>query len=363
MASFSSLPVELVRRIVHLSAPHFWHDDDSTPPRVRYEVLRILCLTNKLLLDVAGEVLYRQVGIKSDDRTTNAFLASKQGPNVQELYVEAAADSEHAKYPIPPPLHFCSPKVVTIEGFAVLDPLSLAGTLRAATLTIIHSGFRSINSFLWPCVSFSGLRRLSIANTLIPDPTLLFTAECFPDLRTFCPSPNFRISWDSTDPISPQPEFFALDVDLEAYPFIPQLKALGIPDVRQVGVSDSFEVLDTLFVPEWPLTQFVHLFPPTLRVLRIASNPIPEIPLPPLDDTLLATLSSPHFRPELDELHLVNWPDEDEGTARVWKELRNWGEREKVRLFVTHPFDLASRNDSAFWRFLDGVHERLGLDV
>ncbi|GAA5888331.1 hypothetical protein JCM6882_008583 [Rhodosporidiobolus microsporus] len=80
---------------------------------------------------------------------------------------------------------------------------------------------------------------------------------------------------------------------------------------------------------------------------------------------VLPLLSSPSFRPRLRELHLIDFPIDKSSNSisKAWSEIHEWCAANGVRLFRSSPDDLNEPLDPSFWRFLDGVKARLGINV
>ncbi|GAA6015443.1 hypothetical protein JCM10207_008596 [Rhodosporidiobolus poonsookiae] len=313
MASLNSLPAELVEKVVELSLPH----DDTENWAERSDMLRALCLTCKTTLWPARRLLYRHLLVSSSEsgrQLAGTLLATsfmKPGhvqrlevvndPNVPDYgWEEEVGETGSSALPIL--LKMAVAQEVTLEA---------VGTLQGAAL---EQAFQ---------VNYA--HRLLCPRTL-PNLTTLCIIEV--QAGNVCNSATHTYPGD--------------DEVLELYtPLFETIKAISTTLNLPSPARATFVVLDVFL--NGNLVPVLGTLPATLAVLRLCSDMHDDGAqyLP----SLLNALDAPTFRPTLKELHLT------------------WCESKDVVLVIDDDVLTFRTVDAAFWRFLDGVRDRLRLDV
>ncbi|BGP19820.1 hypothetical protein JCM10213_003129 [Rhodosporidiobolus nylandii] len=365
MASFASLPPELVEEIVELAVPPF----SPSGWKKRAKTLKALCLTCKQTLPAARRLLYREMRIASSassDLVSGAKFSSGRLPPVRHLQIEhyqylsatreKTWDVEGHRARLSKLLREVKPEVLTAYSSCELPTEELQG------ITTLH-----FSGLLFPSDPFtreeplrlSSVRRLTLFGVRIDDPDLVLTAANFPNLvsiyceDTYCGEPDEDEGSDDNDAN-------LLYFSERWVPLVSQLTALATPRLDLIADGGSFSVLETQV--DWaPSVEGLAVLPSSLRVLRVVygsyAMPWESSHLAPL----LRLLNSPLFPRALSELHIAqagdSRPDKDDALAKV----QEWCAARGIALHLDcAPFESPWRS---FWRFLDGVNDRLGLDV
>ncbi|GAA5888341.1 hypothetical protein JCM6882_008586 [Rhodosporidiobolus microsporus] len=358
MACFEDLPQELVEWIVELAAPSFspsrWKERDRA--------LKTLCLTSKTMLPHARRLLRRDIAISRSATFSKVLTASggELGPSLPlspnlsishcstlTVYGGGADDWKWPRW-------FAqrwTPSSGTVEDQLITE---LCDRLRPKTLAVKGIGLASFPTTFLASVqtllldvcdepmlalkNFSNLTRLALYDSCKQGS--LEALIHLPHLVSLALGVNLRLSPSSA----------------EKHPF----KALSRPYAFQFSPSASVVVFDTFFSSS--LATNPSSFPPALRVLRLTPEPRRYYYQPPVLAAPYPVLSSmlalEPFQ-HLEELHLVSFPR----ISDTGKAVEAWCNASNIRLFVEDPDDLSESFDPSFWRFLDGVKDRLGLNV
>ncbi|GAA6015454.1 hypothetical protein JCM10207_008600 [Rhodosporidiobolus poonsookiae] len=362
MPSLDTLPPELVEQIVALAVPPFepWHW------KQRSSTLRALSLTCKTTSVYARRLLHRQIVLTSpqtgqDYARTLLALPSAERPIVQQLEIRSPlystpdwrATAAGTDFPLLPLiLHRAAGNSIKLDHFERVTPSASTHALQAEELLLSTLLLEP----LLPPLVHTNLRRLGLYHVDCTAVKHLLRPEVLPNLVTLAIN-LVRTGFD--------PPLISSNAARQHYihpsynPLLCQLRAFSSKLPFLCPPDASYRLLDAYLSPE-----FLHTLPslPTslcvLRLVTLADNYI----RPSLAD-LAAALDLPSFRPALQELHVINSEldgtvDEPETAA-----IRAWCKRKSVRLVFDDPGDLDEVFDPSFWRSLDDVHGRLGLDV
>ncbi|GAA5895671.1 hypothetical protein JCM6882_000365 [Rhodosporidiobolus microsporus] len=179
-----------------------------------------------------------------------------------------------------------------------------------------------------------------------------FTSAQFPNLVSLRPT---QVSYEPWGP-PPYPELLARRKD---FPLLGQLRALSLVHHEYLEPDTNLAALEIL-VRTPPGSSPTYDLPPTLRVLRLLGDSF-KMKQPPFLTQVRQILDTAEC-PLLEELQLSTLPDEDD--AEEAAAVQQWCERRGVRLISRkRPSDGCLERDGSFWRFLDNLKDRLGLDV
>ncbi|GAA5895708.1 hypothetical protein JCM6882_000375 [Rhodosporidiobolus microsporus] len=361
MACFEDLPQELVDYIVELATPSFqlkrWDE--------RARTLNALCLTSKAFFRPARRLLHREILVDKSS-SLSALLSTRYGavgttgPARTSLLVidnlfrpdgwpSDEKDANIAQMAVL--LDRLQPPKVAFRG----APIPLLSVVRGVT-SLILDGCMHLERPPVPYQCFQALTRLGIYCTEFRLDQPIFTSAAFPNLVTLALGNTMYLPLGADNE---NDNFELLSCREGHFPLLPQLRAASVQWTDGLVDSSPLAVLDTYLFGD--ATTLPRDFAPSLKVLRLARPS-----LSPSDMTLpsvLPLLSSPSFRPHLLELHLIGFPLHNAATSKVWSEIEAWCGANGVRLFKSNPDDLDDPLDLSFWRFLDGVKGRLGLNV
>ncbi|BGP19841.1 hypothetical protein JCM10213_003150 [Rhodosporidiobolus nylandii] len=361
MASFASLPPELVEEIVELAVPPF----ETRTYAERAVFLRGLCLVSKQLLPAARRLLYREMRIASSassDLVSGAKFPGGRLPAVRHLLVEhsrytgPAWEKKDDRTRLSKLLREVKPEVLSVYSSCELPMEDLQGT---STLHLAAFPFSSHSFTREQPLRLASIRRLTLFDVRIDEPDLVLTAANFPNLVSIYCEDTYSGEPDEDEGSSDG------DVDLLYFskrwiPLIPQLTALASPRLGLIAEGSSLSVLETEF--QWvPSEEDLSVLPSSLRVLRIVYGCYAMPWEASHFASFLLLLRSPLFPHALSELHLAEAgnrrPQMDAGLVEV----EEWCAAHGVALHLDcAPFESPW---TSFWRFLDGVKDRLGLDV
>lgn len=203
------------------------------------------------------------------------------------------------------------------------------------------------------------LRRLALYDIEIRNSQTLLRHDVFPGLRSLAMGYNQVVVEarpdDDTEPADNALGERYRHLQMTDIPLLPQLRAMSIVRTPASLEGASIAVLDTQLFVLTPGT-----LPSTLQALRIVAS-YEMHPEPYLTELLNSHVDLPVFQ----ELHLVGYAEEEENeeTRAAWRGIRRWCAAQDVALLVSLPEELEDPSDPSFWRFLDSVQKRLGLDV
>ncbi|GAA5827784.1 hypothetical protein JCM11251_007673 [Rhodosporidiobolus azoricus] len=197
-------------------------------------------------------------------------------------------------------------------------------------------------------VSFQHLTRLGLYSLDIVGQKPFLSPVHFPNLVTLAVKGTITMSRARSYDNNLGPLRWSID----HIPVLPQLKAVS--EWYNDGDSPlAVTVLDTWCAGE--AVQYPERISSTVQVLRLTHGGMSE---PSEYTPLLRLLTSPSFTANLVELHLLYF-DRDPGQGL--SATKAWCEAHNVKLYTSNPDDLMDPFDFSFWRFLDGVKDRLGL--
>ncbi|GAA6036240.1 hypothetical protein JCM8097_006853 [Rhodosporidiobolus ruineniae] len=346
-AVFSSLPPELVARIVHLAVPPFLpvpcDQDEHQLDHERRHDLRSLCLDNRMVGAAAREVLYRQLRLVPSDAAllTAALAKTPVYPLVRHVHAKGFGDVEETDDSVFPLVYLIlalNHLGVDTLSFSAGEELMLLPLYKMHTVsTALFDGVTLVDSpSITPAPIYSSIRRLGL----------------YEDVHL--EEPNEPGEEDGG---------ITFDLGLMLPQLVPQLEAMSLYKTSGLKfINSPFSVLDVdIRFPFIDLNNLLAYLPSTLRVLRLVHNAYTN--RHPIVTRVESMLVASSFRPRLDELHLVNFPDEVDDTRQAWLAVRQHCRRKGIALKVYDPSDLGAVLDPSLWRFLDGVKTRLKLDV
>ncbi|BGP19846.1 hypothetical protein JCM10213_003155 [Rhodosporidiobolus nylandii] len=367
MASFASLPPELVEEVVELAVPPF----SPSGWKERARTLKALCSTCKQTLPAARRVLYREMVFNtSRDSSILVNLAvrvSSQAslPPVAFLRIEQTCtyepsvsghtnvDGDVAASEV---VEKTKARVVSLVGWSGSD---LSGMQGVQSVSFVDS---SLNAWNFGSqrgkLIFTSLRRLHFHGVDFDSLHDVLTSEAFPNLVSLaldsCCIPLERDSQGSDWSDGP-PLYNSVDLTKEYVPLLPQLRAAAVAHSADFEEGGTFAVLEILYVYTAEYT-YRH-FPRCLRVLRLL-----EGRYSPLEAKRVLSLLTLADLPVLSELHLAGPTLGKVKASDDFAAVEEWCQEKQVTLFLSPMDDLDSFTPS-FWPFLDGVKDRLGLDV
>ncbi|GAA6015452.1 hypothetical protein JCM10207_008599 [Rhodosporidiobolus poonsookiae] len=370
MASFSSLPAELVERIVELAVPPF----EPWGWKERLSTLRALSTTCKATSGPALRLLFRQVFLTTSQtgqdfaRSLLAFPSAQQ-PAVRQLEIRCTdwqeADLWVAEAPngdfalLPLILRLSGYKHVKLDNLELVDAVCSTHALQAQELLLSNLRFDP----LLPPLTFSALKRLGLYHVDCDDAHHLLRSDVLPNLVTLA---FINISTSDAHPFLSLTVPSGSQLGSASTPLFHQLKAFSSEIFQRCPAATSHRVHDAYLTRG--LLKTMATLPHSLSVLRLVAddedsddNSGESASSGDLLYDLVRALDSPSFRPSLQELHLVNFVVNVAIEETGLGEIRDWGKRKAVRLFFDHPADL----DENFRPFVLAVpgRDRLGLDV
>ncbi|GAA5888334.1 hypothetical protein JCM6882_008584 [Rhodosporidiobolus microsporus] len=328
-----------------------------------------LSLTSQALRKPSLRLLYHQVVVDLDEAQVLAarFLSSETRPFachnvVVDGFVEVEQDwstpDQTRTFKLSPTrvlklsstislvARTLQPKTLQLSmDEAPLSVFDLAAWHNGPNLLIGNAEIVEFSPYVMSTLFFSSLVRLGLYNCIMPWPEAFLNLVSFPNLKTLAAHGNVGSSaWDSAD-------MFGMEATL---PLCRQLNGISTA-LSCPGILEGPAVFDTIvYTGDWTRECAKHL-PSSVRVLRLqrGDDAVPS--------DLPAYLSVVPALTHLEELHLVafNLSNDSKGQDDV----QSWTAERGVRLFVEDPNDLNDSFDPSFWRFLDGVKARLGLDV
>ncbi|BGP19849.1 hypothetical protein JCM10213_003158 [Rhodosporidiobolus nylandii] len=265
MASFASLPPELVEEVVELAVPPF--SPSSWKERAR--TLKALCLTCQQTYPAARKLLYREVVLDSPaavvllaltmevekEFATSSIIASGGAAGATDG--EAGAAVAFIRL-----VERARPALIKLYDGRRL-PVKALDRLQYLQVDNFDPLDGRIHSPLAPSPSpvSSSLRRLHINHTFVREPGLLFTGANLPGLRSLsvddkshCYLPGYPIG-----PLEPQQAIM---------PVVTQLHSVSAPHPRNFSASTALAVLE---VSSAHAAQHFNLLrlPPSVRVIRL----------------------------------------------------------------------------------------------
>ncbi|GAA6015493.1 hypothetical protein JCM10207_008613 [Rhodosporidiobolus poonsookiae] len=359
MASFDSLPAELVDYIVNLSAPPFHHKTWKE----RRDILLALSLTCHATRHPARRLLYRDVYLFCLDAPLNfSHLAER----FVAAYLGAAAADESVRIRRLEAL--CAwegtgwPRVEASSAAPITDLLRLsapvdvkmqgAGSLGVEELAdLVNTQLRVLNNTRLvappPFSPFRALRRLGLRDVGVAAPHALLSPAALPSLVSLAFENVYTLD-------SAAPGTFKAVVPPDLAHLHAYSTATVFPDASGPFPS-SCQVFDLAVTPT--LVSHVKVLPPTMAVLRLTATNITWLDQRTLA-RMLDALSSAQPQPALKEQHLVNFPAGVEGLN-----VEEWCSQRWVRLVEEEAEDAGHVFAPALWRFLEDVRDRFGLDV
>ncbi|BGP19852.1 hypothetical protein JCM10213_003161 [Rhodosporidiobolus nylandii] len=356
MASFASLPPELVEVIVELAVPPF--SPSSWKERAR--TLKALCLTSKQTLPAARKVLYREVLLSSPDavvllaRTAEA----EQACAISSMMVSGSASGAAAGGPGAAAAFIrlverAKPTLIRMWRGDKLPANALNGfeSLHLHTFYLHGSAYSPFS----PSLALSSLQRLQIADTCAREPHLLFTSAYFPNLRSLSVDEESRSYFPGRPlwPLEPHPAVM---------PVVTQLSSISVACAGDFSASTALAVLE---VSSAQAAQHFNLLrlPPSVRVIRLrllqdATVGDLKACLSQLTRSDISNLLELHLTGVNDTKSALDSPD----IVELVEALKKCCEEEEVALVLSSPPDERDPLPS-FWRFLDDVKERHGLNV
>ncbi|BGP19797.1 hypothetical protein JCM10213_003106 [Rhodosporidiobolus nylandii] len=360
MASLTSLPLELIAHVVELAVPPFSYDGWWQ----RAIRLRRMSLTCKILHVAASKVLHEGFVLKKWENVEALVEALKgreedadEPVKVKALLVgwkagydyEASSsdsDSENDSQPSPltqPARDFDLPDLFRLVKQVVVGMRNLTA--------LCPSDLRGLDQNLLRRIQYSSIRRLDLHVVHLPSPAAFLSRSVFPNLRSLAltsstfPGPNGRTR-----------DLHARTADI---PILSQLQAVSAGFVK-AGATSAISVVDVFLDLNEPIS--ASLWPSSIQVLRLvrASHLVSSKALKHAHDCLV----QPGAYPLLQEVHLVGlqtWLSEE--GQRMLANLELWAEKRGIRLFKQAVEDDMVSFSSTFWRFLDDVKRRTGLDV
>ncbi|GAA5888344.1 hypothetical protein JCM6882_008587 [Rhodosporidiobolus microsporus] len=330
MACFSDLPQELVDYIVELATPSFgtkgWNE--------RYKTLKTLHLVNKTFLQPARRLLASEIAVDSSsalDALTALFGGSADGhatarylrPKLLMIkrtwdpsagWPSSASEDDSARVVFL--VYKLQPLALAMEDFDIKRTDEISGV---QCLLLSNSYFREPVE-----LPFHALTRLGLYDVEVVDSARNFSAIAFPCLVTLAIIDSYTPS----------------------------------PPVRPGRPITNYDMLKS----EWEIFDYPERVPSSLQVLRLKLDPF-ELDDSDDAESLVGLLSFFSFNPRLHELHLVSKSFGDEAVAVAMRGCEDWCGANGVKLFLERVDDLAEAFNPPFWRFLDGVNARLGLNV
>ncbi|GAA5931567.1 hypothetical protein JCM10213_003144 [Rhodosporidiobolus nylandii] len=309
MASFASLPPELVEEIVELAVPPF----SPSGWRERARNLKALCLTCKQTLPAARRALYREMVVDSSSAIVDlaaqvtgqtslppvAFLCIEQKrtyePSVSG-HTKVAGDVAASEV-----VEKTKARVVTLVGWSGSD---LSGMQGIQSLSFVDSRLHAWNfSSQRSKLVFASLRRLHFHDVDFDSLCDVLTSDAFPNLVSLALASCYVTrewdsqgsAWSDSLPLS-DPVYLTKDY----VPLLPQLRAAAIAYAGGFGDGGAFEVLEILHA--YRVEYIYRRLPRCLRVLRLQAEQY--WPLKPKQVLSLLSLAD---LPVISELHLVSF--------------------------------------------------------
>ncbi|BGP19828.1 hypothetical protein JCM10213_003137 [Rhodosporidiobolus nylandii] len=373
MAFFASLPPELVEEIVELALPPF----SPSGWKGRARTLKALCMTCKQTMPAARRLLYREMVVGSFAAIVDLaarFSSQSSLPPVAFLRIEqtrvcnlslwgghasVAGDVVAGQV-----VEKTKARVVTLVGWSGSD---LSGMQGVQSLSFVDSRLQAWNLGSQRSKPvFASLHRLhfhdvdfdSLYDVDFDSLYDVLTSDAFPNLVSLALASCYVTregdsqgsAWSDSPPLC-DPVYLTK----EYVPLLPQLRAAAVVDSTGFGKSGAFEVLEILHA--YTVEYIYRRLPRCLRVLRLQAEQY--WPLEPKQVLSLLTLAD---LPVLSELHLVSFALDKVTVSGDFAAVEEWCQEKQVTLFLSPMDDLDSFTPS-FWRFLDGVKDRLGLDV
>ncbi|BGP19798.1 hypothetical protein JCM10213_003107 [Rhodosporidiobolus nylandii] len=365
MASFASLPPELVEEIVELAVPPF----SPSGWKERARTLKALCLACKQIYPAARRLLYREMVVVSSSAIVDlaaqrssqsslppvAFLRIEQ-TRVYNLCLWGGHASVAGDVAAGQVVEKTKPHMVSLVGWTGSDLTGMQGVQSLAFLEsyVNEWGFGSYRSKL----VFTSLHRLHFHGVEFDSRYDVLTSDAFPNLVSLaldaCYIPQ---EWDSQgsvwadSPPLPDPVYLTK----EHVPLLPQLRAAAVTYPSGIEEGGTFEVLEILHT--YTVDNTLQRLPRGLRVLRLL-----ERRYSPLEAKHVLSLLTLADLPVLSELHLASATLDKVKASDASSAVEQWCEARQVTLFLS-PLDNGKSFVPSFWRFLDGVKDRLGLDV
>ncbi|GAA5863330.1 hypothetical protein JCM8547_006949 [Rhodosporidiobolus lusitaniae] len=364
MASFSSLPRELVEEICRLSLPAFFYETWDK----RVETLKALLIVNKRIGATARRLLLEYLVLKTP-RAVEAFLAvhSHGQTGVRELYLGSSPPTSDDGLYLDPSgavtanemdlevlLRLLRPTTLALRNVYHIQPADVAqcSSLQALYInvgSIVHTSAHAMQG-----VAFSDLKRLSLSQVNIPRPSIFFQRQNFPALEAFSIAYCDQLC-ESAILDGATANGASLALTRLTLPLITHLDVLSTPSITRDFEIISLRILDTRFSVE--VLDMLHCLPPTLRILRL-DGPVGSAA--DLLAQLHTNLFSPRFRPKLTELHFVGWPLAAHETLLNSILVSDWAKRAEVKVFVVmEELQDCDEGDPSFWQFLDDAERRL----
>ncbi|GAA5895704.1 hypothetical protein JCM6882_000374 [Rhodosporidiobolus microsporus] len=365
MACFSDLPQELVDYIVELATPSF----STRGWKERYETLKTLHLVNETFLQPARRLLASEIAVDSSsalDALTDLFGGSADEPATKPhfrpklLMVERTWYSS-PQWPSPASkndrarvlslVDHARPHVLAVEGFDI-EPTRETTSIECLLLSdsILEGPVK------WP---FNALKRLGLYDVEVVEPARDFIANAFPSLVTLA----FGGAHTFSLPLAGGRHFAASESELtlrdDCFPLLQQLRAASLLDTDLVANSPPLLALDSRFTRD--TLSHPEYFPSSLQVLRFTIDPY-ELDRSHNTACLHTLLTSPSFLPTLRELHIVSRSSEHKAAVNAMRGCKDWCRANGVKLFLEQMKNSLESFDLSFWRFLDGVKARLGID-
>ncbi|BGP19817.1 hypothetical protein JCM10213v2_007948 [Rhodosporidiobolus nylandii] len=344
MASFASLPPELVEEIVELALPPF------SPSGWRGLLYR------EMVVGSFAAIVELAVQFSSQSSLPPvAFLRIEQ-TRVYNLSLWGGRASVAGDVVAGQVVEKTKATVVSLVGWSGSD---LTGIQGVQSLSFVDSRLQAWNfSSQRSKLVFVSLHRLHFHDVDFDSLYDVLTSDAFPNLVSLALASCYVTrewdsqgsAWSDSPPLS-DPVYLTKDY----VPLLPQLRAAAVAYAGGFGDGGAFEVLEILHA--YRVEYIYRRLPRCLRVLRLHAEQY--WPLEPKRVLSLLTLAD---LPVLSELHLVSFALDKVKVSGDFVAVEEWCQEKQVTLFL-YPMDDLDSFTPSFWRFLDGVTERLGLDV